>query len=102
MANSLSIAGLAAECGISPRHLMRTFKASEGTTISDYIGLVRIAHAKARLSDSGDMIKLIAHECGFGSVAAFSAAFRKATGGSPREYRMRAASPIGSHTGLGP
>ena len=34
------------------------------------------------------MIKAVAFECGFQSPAAFTAAFRKVTGRSPREYRL--------------
>jgi AraC family transcriptional regulator len=36
----------------------------------------------------GALIKIIAGNCGFQSVAAFSAAFRKAIGLSPRGFRQ--------------
>ncbi len=87
LAGPLSIADLASECGLSSRHLMRTFKNTAGVTISHYIADARIAHAKRELVQDGALIKVIAGNCGFQSAAAFSAAFRKATGLSPRRFR---------------
>lgn len=87
LAGSLSIVDLAQECGLSSRHLMRTFKNTVGTTINTYISDARIARAKRELIQEGAMIKVVAGNCGFQSAAAFSAAFRKATGLSPRAFR---------------
>jgi len=89
LAGPLSIADLADECGLSARHLMRTFKNSVGTTISNYIADARIAKAKQELVQEDALIKVIAGNCGFRSAAAFSAAFRNATGFSPRRYREK-------------
>ncbi|MBB3982279.1 AraC family transcriptional regulator [Sphingobium fontiphilum] len=87
LAGSLSVADLAAEIRTSPRHLIRTFKATTGTTLTDYIAGRRIVRAQEQLAHEDLMIKMIAGNCGFQSAAAFSAAFRKATGMTPREYR---------------
>ncbi|ALR21862.1 MULTISPECIES: AraC family transcriptional regulator [Sphingobium] len=87
LASTLSVADLATEIRTSPRHLMRTFKATTGTTLTDYIAGRRIARAQEQLAQDDAMIKVIAGNCGFQSAAAFSAAFRKATGMTPREYR---------------
>lgn len=88
LAGPLSIVDLAQECGLSSRHLMRTFKSTVGTTISNYISDARIRRAKRELMQDGAMIKVVAGNCGFQSAAAFSAAFRKATGLSPRRFRQ--------------
>src|SRR3546814_7646747 len=53
----------------------------------------RIARAKALLaerssSERGPAIKEIAYRCGFETAAAFSVAFRRATGVTPRQYRL--------------
>ncbi|MGI4801779.1 MAG: helix-turn-helix domain-containing protein [Janthinobacterium lividum] len=90
LAGPLSISGLAADCGLSPRHLIRTFKTSEGVTLGDYIARARIDRARQLLGDRDIMMKQIAGECGFASAAAFSAAFRRAIGCTPREFRDRA------------
>lgn len=87
-AEPLSIVDLAAECGMSARHLIRTFKTTTGMTLSDYIADVRITRAKSELREQGRMIKVVAGRCGFQSAAAFSAAFRRATGLTPKQYRQ--------------
>jgi len=84
---SLSITDLADECGMSARHLMRTFRATLGMTISDYIAQTRIDAAKRALLRDDTLVKVIAGQCGFQSAAAFAAAFRTATGMTPRQFR---------------
>jgi AraC family transcriptional regulator len=74
---------------MSPRHLIRTFKDSTGTTLSDYIASVRIARAREALLREDTPIKAVAFDCGFRSAAAFSASFRKTTGMTPRSYRQQ-------------
>ncbi len=82
----ISIADLAAECRMSPRHLMRTFKASMGLTLADYLASVRIDRAKRELL-AGTMIKVVAARSGFRNAASFSAAFRRQTGFTPKAFR---------------
>jgi AraC family transcriptional regulator len=86
LAGHLSIAELAAACGMSPRHLIRTFKNTVGITLSQHIAAARMERAKAELAKHG-LIKVIAFNCGFESAAGFSAAFRSATGMTPKEFR---------------
>jgi AraC family transcriptional regulator len=83
----LTIAQLAAECGMSPRHLIRTFKNTVGSTLSDYIAAARMQRAKDQLRERELLIKVVASNCGFQSAAAFSAAFRHATGMTPKAFR---------------
>lgn len=85
-ASRISIAELAAECRMSPRHLMRTFKATTGLTLADYIASVRLDQAKRELLE-GTMIKVVAANSGFSNAASFSAAFRRHTGFSPTAFR---------------
>lgn len=87
LAECISTGELAAECGMSVRHLIRSFKATTGTTLSSYIASARIERAKRELAGDGTPVKSVAARCGFQSAAAFSAAFRKATGLTPKEYR---------------
>jgi AraC family transcriptional regulator len=81
------LATLANECGISGRHLTRAFKNTTGRTLGEYVAEVRLRHAKQLLLDPAVLIKTIACQSGFRSQAAFAAAFRKATGWTPRRFR---------------
>jgi AraC family transcriptional regulator len=84
---SPEVADVAAECGLSDRHLRRLFKASVGQTLRSYIEDVRISRAKAMLADPQLSIKIISHRLGFCSPSAFSSTFRRVTGQMPREFR---------------
>lgn len=83
----LSVSALAHECGISARHLVRTFKNTEGITLSDYIAHERIARAKRLLAETDQPVKVIAGMCGFASASSFSVAFLNSLGETPRKYR---------------
>lgn len=84
---SPSVAELAAACGLSTRQFFRRFQAATGRTLSSYSSERKIAHAKLQLRQARKAIKMIAWECGFDSAAAFSTAFRRATGVTPRQFR---------------
>jgi AraC family transcriptional regulator len=81
------VAELAALCGISTRHFFRMFRATTGITLSDHAAAKRIERARALLATPRPAIKEIAWHCGFETAAAFSAAFRRAVGVTPKEYR---------------
>jgi AraC family transcriptional regulator len=82
-----SIAELSQECGFSSRHFFRVFRGSTGMTLSEFAAERRIVRAKEMLAARKPAIKEIAWRCGFETAAAFSAAFRRVTGVSPRDYR---------------
>lgn len=84
---AIPISDIARECGLSPRHLMRTFRATTGTTLHDYIGEARLDFAKTALR-AGAMVKQVALDCGFKTSAAFTASFRRSTGLTPRAFRV--------------
>jgi AraC family transcriptional regulator len=84
-----SLSELAALCGMSVRHLTRSFRASRCRSIGNYIVECQTNHAK-RLLASGASVKTVAYTLGFNSPSNFSIAFRRATGESPREYQQRA------------
>jgi AraC family transcriptional regulator len=86
---SVTMAELAARCSISPRHLMRGFKAATGTTIHAYIAKVRLERAKALLDTATIPLKEISAEVGFANPSHFAAEFRRRIGCSPSEYRAR-------------
>lgn len=84
-----SVETLAALCGITGRHLMRAFKQSTGRTVMEYVQTVRFERAQTLLADAGLTLPEIARRLGFSHYSAFSAAFRRAVGQTPREFRQR-------------
>jgi AraC family transcriptional regulator len=83
-----TLAELATLCNMSVRHLTRAFRASRGRSVGSYIAEHRIDHAK-RLLAMGLRVKSVAHSAGFTAASNFAAAFYRATGETPREYRQR-------------
>lgn len=83
-----TLAELAALCNLSVRHLTRSFRASRGRSIGSYIAEHRIDLAKQLLA-LGLRVKSVAHSTGFTAASNFAAAFLRATGETPRQYRRR-------------
>lgn len=83
-----SLNELAELCGLSVRQLTRGFRASRGCTLGNYIAAMRIELAKRSLG-TDKSIKEIASLLGFSTPAAFSYAFRRATGSTPKQFRAR-------------
>lgn len=79
---------LAALCNISVRHLTRAFRVSRGRSIGAHVLEHRMTHAK-KLIESGMNIKSVARAMDFTASSNFTAAFRRATGETPREYKQR-------------
>lgn len=84
-----SLEELAGLCNISVRHLTRAFRISRGRSIGSYVADHRVDEAKNLLA-AGMSVKEVAFTIGFTAPSNFAAAFRRATGETPREYRQRA------------
>jgi AraC-like DNA-binding protein len=78
-----------AYAGMSERTLRRRIMAEVGMTWEAYRRLSRVLRAISLLRDAEVSITEVAAQCGFGSAAAFSRAFRLAMREAPREYRNR-------------
>lgn len=85
----ITVADIAALCEISPPHLRRLFKATTGTSVSAYVDGVRLERAKTLLADRARPLKQISHILGFANPSAFSSAFRRAMGITPRSFRQQ-------------
>ncbi|TMA24965.1 MAG: helix-turn-helix transcriptional regulator, partial [Deltaproteobacteria bacterium] len=81
-----TLAELADLCDLSVRQLTRSFRASRGCSIGEYVAKSQAERAK-RLLATDESIKSIASSLGFRSPASFSTAFRRATGQAPRQFR---------------
>jgi AraC-like DNA-binding protein len=79
---------VARRLGMSRRTLARRL-ASEGLTFAQLLADLRVDLAKRHLRDGHLPISEIAWLIGYGEASAFTHAFKRATGKTPREFRMR-------------
>jgi AraC-like DNA-binding protein len=82
-----SVTSMAARVGMSGEHLRRVCLAERGVTPMQHVGELRMRRATAMLRSTPTKIETIASEVGYGSVYAFSAAFKRWAGHSPGTLR---------------
>jgi AraC-like DNA-binding protein len=88
---TLSLEGIAAALGVSPRSVQRLFE-REGTSFSEFLLARRLARAHVLLAgvgENGQTIGDIAFACGFGDVSWFNRSFRARYGATPSDVRSR-------------
>lgn len=85
--NDHSVDDLAADLGVSARHLRRTLLDLVGVGPLELAQTRRLALAKQLLQDTALPIADIAFAAGFGSVRRFNATFREVFGKAPSEVR---------------
>ena len=85
--SNITLDYLAAYAHLSPEYLSRYFKKCTGMNISEFITETRIEKAKFRLRTTNWSVQDIAVYCGYGSLANFHKAFKKAVGMTASEYR---------------
>ena len=95
--NRWTLPTLARKAGMSRSSFARTFKATVGTSPIDYLIQWRMMLASKRLVDGGLPISAIARSVGYESEAAFSTAFKREMGCSPRAYARLEQSPSAHH-----
>lgn len=89
LSGPLGVADIARGCNMSVRHVARVFKDGTGVSLGEFVARSRIALAKELLRGDSSRIKEVSWRCGFSSTSAFSAAFRAATGQTPKDYRCQ-------------
>ncbi|MDB5104436.1 MAG: AraC family transcriptional regulator [Fibrobacteres bacterium] len=83
----LRLTDLAKKFPYSRSHLRMLFRERMGMSLGTYIQKVRMNSALSRLLGSGLSVSEVAQACGYGSLHAFSRAFKKAIGLSPVAYK---------------
>ncbi|OKO76006.1 AraC family transcriptional regulator [Bradyrhizobium sp. AS23.2] len=83
----LSLADIAAECGLSPGHFSRAFAQSMGIRPHRWLREHRVEKAKSLLSNSRLSLVEIAKATGFGDQSHFTRVFSESTGSSPGAWR---------------
>jgi transcriptional regulator GlxA family with amidase domain len=81
---------LASRAGISTRQIERLFKEQMGIGPSMFYLKRRLERARTMLRQTLLPIREVAVECGFGSTAHFSHAYKKAFGMPPTQERINA------------
>ena len=74
---------------LSPAYLSSYFKKETGTTMTDYVVMLRIQKAKKLLCETNKTVDEVAKEVGYSNHNYFSVVFKKTTGYSPMQYRRK-------------
>lgn len=85
----LSVGGVAAHLGLTPRNLQRLFE-SEGTTFSEFLLAQRLSRAHRMLTEprlAQNPVGAIAYDAGFGDLSYFNRSFKRRYGSTPRDVR---------------
>ena len=77
---------IAEHVGISKYHLSREFKLYAGSTLFDYLNIIRCKEAQRMLTD-GATVSEAATACGFESLSYFTRSFKKYIGKLPSSYK---------------
>jgi len=89
LADCPSVPELARRVAMSPRNFVRRFQRATGNSPRDYIQRLRIEAAKRGLEGGPRPLSTIAGDVGYRDVVAFRHLFRRWTGLTPSEYRIR-------------
>ncbi len=83
---------LARAVGLSAAHLRSLFRMHFQAAPKQLLQEIRLQHAQTRLA-AGSGVAEAAYACGWEDVSAFTKAFRRRLGLSPREYRRQSVAP---------
>jgi AraC family transcriptional regulator len=86
---TLDLEQLAGVAAFSPCHFHRIYRYVTGETAADTLRRLRLHRAAGELVQDSGAIAMIARRAGYGSVAAFTRAFRAAYGIAPAAYRRQ-------------
>ncbi|MFT4112619.1 helix-turn-helix domain-containing protein [Silvibacterium sp.] len=86
----ITVASVAARCGLSTCHFSRFFKATYGMPLHKYLVRERVKRAQTRLVGTEEPISQIALECGFADQSCFTRRFTTIAGLPPATWRKQA------------
>lgn len=87
-ADPVTVADMAARCGISERSFQRRFKLAAGVSAKQYIQNLRLDAACELLQNSNLTVEEISQHCGYSDSSYFCRQFRRRQGNSPAAYRQ--------------
>ena len=83
----LSLAGAAAQAGVTPGHLSALFRKRLGVTFTEYVTARRMELARTLLRDGGLTVEQAAWRSGFSDARYFSTLFKRTQGCTPTQFR---------------
>jgi transcriptional regulator GlxA family with amidase domain len=89
LAGDLSIATLAARCGMSERSFQRHYRQATGLPPAQAVERLRVEQARLLLADTNLPLKKIVRQCGFGSEETMRRSFARQFATTPQAYRER-------------
>jgi transcriptional regulator GlxA family with amidase domain len=89
LGKAVTIEDMARIGAVSPRTLIRRFRASLGVTPLSYVQKLRVERAKTLLAASDLSIQSVVDRAGYEDLSSFRKLFRAHTGLAPRDYRER-------------
>lgn len=84
-----SVAAMARQAAMSPRHFSRVFAAEVGASPARFVEGVRVQRARDLLESTDDTLDAIAATCGFGTAETLRRAIHRHLGVAPDTYRRR-------------
>src|ERR1700722_266223 len=87
LSSDLTLTELAQLLGISVRQLSRAVRQEKGVSVHHWVAECRMAEARRLLNQTDLAVHEVGRLCAFQSAAAFSTAFRAASGFTPGEFR---------------
>ncbi|MBB5136909.1 transcriptional regulator GlxA family with amidase domain [Thermocatellispora tengchongensis] len=87
LGRDITLADMAAQCGMSERTFSRRFREQTGTTPLQWLLRARVRRAQYLLENTDHGVERIAGQAGFGSPTAFRERFKRVVGTTPQAYR---------------
>ncbi|MFC3804214.1 helix-turn-helix domain-containing protein [Cohnella sp. GCM10012308] len=86
---NLSQQSIATTVKLTSAYVGKLFKDQCGTTVTEYMNEVRLAHARRLLLQTDDTIAEIMDQCGYSNQSYFFRLFKGKFGSTPKEYRIK-------------
>ncbi len=86
---TITLDDCALEAGLSPWHLLRSFRAAFGETPKEFHTRLRLERAKHLLTVTDRSVTEICFDVGFSSLGTFSVLFKRHVGSSPKDFRRQ-------------
>ncbi|MDD6872973.1 MAG: helix-turn-helix domain-containing protein, partial [Clostridiales bacterium] len=88
-AENITLNDVAAKLYVNPVYLSRIFREKTGATFTEALTQTRLNEIIRRLQDTDNSVSEIATACGYSNIKYFYRQFKRYTGMSPGDWRIR-------------